>query len=148
MNLQQPQILPRPLSRLSRDRPGFLWLPAIRGPTFFSARVLSPDVVPCFCMFIHLTARHHHTGPAPFAVSDPHLSQTSPSSRGGAHPCPHTPRKEGLSEIGGVTDKHHTTRRVSTLYFRGGVKKPVASSGSKSHFTVGRKSNVSLFGDS
>ena len=127
--------------------PAFLWLPAIRGPTFFSARVLSPDVVPCFCMFIHLTARHHHTGPAPFAVSDPHLSQTSPSSRGGAHPCPHTPRKEGLSEIGGVTDKHHTTRRVSTLYFRGGVKKPMASKWHQRplYRWMIRKINVSLF---
>ena len=46
---------------------------------------------------------------------------------------------KGLAEAG-IRSRHDVTVVC--------VKKPVASSGFKSHFTVGRKSNVSLFGDS
>ena len=88
-------------------------------------------------------------GPPPFAVSDPHLSQNSPSPRGGAHTCPPYSARRGLSEIGGVTSETSIkpARRGPTLFFRGGVKKPMASKWHQQplYRWMIRKINVSLF---
>ena len=55
MNLQQPQILPRPLSRLSRDRPGFSLAPRYTRTHL----LLSPcSVTRCCSLFLYVHPSH------------------------------------------------------------------------------------------